>query len=352
MSAAIEALGMALPGDASIPAVDGRKEIWAHRAGASVMNLLRLGIKPRDIITKESIKNAVTVVCAMGGSTNAVLHFLAIAREAQVDLEIDEFDEISLRTPYIADMKPGGRYVMADLDRVGGVSLVLKRLLSGGYLRGDTLTITGKTLEENLEDFQDVIDQRIIVSVKEPFSKTGGLAILKGNLAPDGSVVKVAGKKHLFQRGPARVFDREEDAFQAIENQDICAGDVVIIRYEGPKGGPGMREMLGVTAALVGQGLGESVALVTDGRFSGATHGLMVGHVAPEAAVGGPIALIEEGDVVIVDVENRRLDIEIDQTELLKRQSAWNPRKIDYPAGALSKYAKLVSSASDGAVTI
>ena len=352
MSAAIEALGMAVPGDASIPAVDGRKEVWAHRAGSSVMNLLRLGIRPRDIITKESIKNAITVVCAMGGSTNAVLHFLAIAREAQVGLEIDEFDEISLRTPYIADMKPGGRYVMADLDRVGGVSLVLKRLLSGGYLRGDTLTITGKTLEENLENFEDVTDQRIVVSVREPFSKTGGLAILKGNLAPDGSVVKVAGKKHLFQRGPARVFDKEEDAFGAIENQEILAGDVVIIRYEGPKGGPGMREMLGVTAALVGQGLGEAVALVTDGRFSGATHGLMVGHVAPEAAVGGPIALIEEGDVVVVDVENRRLDIEIEQTELQRRQSAWKPKKIDYPPGALSKYAKLVSSASDGAVTL
>ena len=207
-------------------------------------------------------------------------------------------------------------------------------------------------MEENLEYFEDVTDQQIIVSVKEPFSKTGGLAILKGNLAPDGSVVKIAGKKHLFQRGPARVFDREEDAFAAIENQEILAGDVVIIRYEGPKGGPGMREMLGVTAALVGQGLGEAVALITDGRFSGATHGLMVGHVAPEAAVGGPIALIEEGDVVVVDVENRRLDIEIEQTELLRRQSIWSPKTIDYPSGALSKYAKLVSSASDGAVTL
>ena len=351
MSAAIEALGMAVPGDASIPAVDGRKEVWAHRAGSAVMNLLRLGIKPRDIITKESIKNAVTVVCAMGGSTNAVLHFLAIAREAKVNLEIDEFDEISRRTPYIADMKPGGRYVMADLDRVGGVSLVLKRLLSGGFLRGDTLTITGKTLEENLEYFEDVTDQQIIVSVKEPFSKTGGLAILKGNLAPDGSVVKIAGKKHLFQRGPARVFDREEDAFAAIENQEILAGDVVIIRYEGPKGGPGMREMLGVTAALVGQGLGEAVALITDGRFSGATHGLMVGHVAPEAVDGGPLALVVEGDRIVIDVRSHSIDLLVDEAELAERRRNLKPFEPRYRSGFLAKYAALAQGAEKGAVT-
>ncbi len=351
MSSSIEALGMALPGDASIPAVDGRKLQMAHRAGEQVMELMERGIRPRDIITKESIENAITVVAAMGGSTNAVLHFLAIAQEAGVPFTIEEFDTISSRTPYIVDMKPGGRYLMADLDRIGGVPFVMKRLLDAGLLHGDVMTVTGKTLRANLEGVRTDVEQNIVSTVEDPIDPSGGLAILKGNLAPEGCVVKVAGKQHLYQKGPARVFDREEDAFAAIQAQQIMAGDVVVIRYEGPKGGPGMREMLTVTGALVGQGLGETVALMTDGRFSGATHGLMVGHVAPEAAVGGPIALLQEGDTVTVDCGNRRLDVDLSQEELERRAAQWTPRPTEYPTGALAKYAKLVSSASQGAVT-
>ena len=351
MSSAIEALGMTLPGDASIPAVDGRKLQWAHHAGEAVMNLMERGVKPRDILTREAFENAITVVVAMGGSTNAVLHLLAIAREAHVSLSIDDFDVISGRTPYIADMKPGGRYVMADLDKIGGVPFVMRRLLDGGYLHGDVLTATGETLRENLASVDTSRDQEVVSTIESPRGPTGGLVILKGNLASEGCVVKVAGKQHLYQKGPARVFDREEDAFHAIQGQQIKEGDVVVIRYEGPKGGPGMREMLTVTAALVGQGLGETVALITDGRFSGATHGLMVGHVAPEAAVGGFIALLWEGDTVTVDVPNRRLDVELPQEELDRRASEWKPRPTEYPTGALAKYAKLVSSASQGAVT-
>ena len=351
MSSAIEALGMTLPGDASIPAVDGRKLHWAHRAGESAMNLIERGVKPRGILTREAFENAITVVVAMGGSTNAVLHLLAIAREADVSLSIDDFDVISRRTPYIADMKPGGRYVMADLDKIGGVPFVMRRLLDAGYLHGDVLTVTGKTLRENLASMDTSRDQKIVSAIESPLGPTGGLVILKGNLAPEGCVVKVAGKQHLYQKGPARVFDREEDAFHAIQAQEIGGGDVVVIRYEGPKGGPGMREMLTVTAALVGQGLGETVALITDGRFSGATHGLMVGHVAPEAAVGGPLAFLQEGDTVVVDVANRRLEVDLPQEELDRRSSEWKPRPTDYPTGALAKYAKLVSSASQGAVT-
>jgi len=351
MSSAIEALGMTLPGDASIPAVDRRKRRAAVSAGEAVMNLLNLGIKPRDILTREALENAITVVVAMGGSTNAVLHLLAIAREAKVPLTIDDFDVISRRTPYITDMKPGGRYVMADLDKIGGVPFVMKRLLDAGLLHGDVLTVSGKTLQENLEYVEMDSNQDIISTVESPFGPTGGLVILKGNLAPEGSVVKVAGKQHLYQSGPARVFDREEDAFQAIQTQRIKAGDVVVIRYEGPRGGPGMREMLSVTAALVGQGLGDDVALITDGRFSGATHGLMVGHVSPEAAVGGPIALLREGDTITVDIPNRRLDAALSAEEMDHRGMEWEPRPTDYPTGALAKYAKLVSSASEGAVT-
>jgi dihydroxy-acid dehydratase len=351
MSSAIEALGMTLPGDASIPAVDKRKTQIAYRAGEAVMNLLKLGIRPSDILTAEAFRNAITLVVAMGGSTNAVLHLLAIAHEAGVPLSIDDFDSISSKTPYIADMKPGGRYVMADLDRIGGVSVIMKRLLDAGLIVGDVLTVTGKTLEENLALVQDPADIDIVSTVEEPFGPTGGIVILRGNLAPEGSVVKVAGKQHLKQRGPARVFDTEEEAFLAIEQQLIKPNDVVVIRYEGPKGGPGMREMLGVTSALMGQGLGESVALITDGRFSGATHGLMVGHVAPEAAIGGPIALLKEGDIVLVDVPNRMLEVEISSDEMRARSELWRPRPNEYTSGALAKYAKLVSSASYGAVT-
>ena len=352
MAAAIEALGMSLPGAASIPAVDGRRLSTSRQAGEAVLELLERGIRPRDILTRGAFENAITVVAAMGGSTNAVLHLLAIAHEANVDLNVDDFDEISSRTPYIADMRPSGRYVMADLDRVGGVPLVMKRLLAAGLLHGDVLTVTGKTLEENLSELGTVDDQKVVYTVESPLAPTGGLVILKGNLAPEGAVVKVsASQGHIQHKGPARLFDREEDAFQAIQEQKIRAGDVVVIRYEGPKGGPGMREMLAVTAALVGQGLGEQVALVTDGRFSGATRGLMAGHAAPEAAVGGPIALVWEGDIITLDIPGRKLEVDVSKEELEERHTEWKPPRPQFERGALIKYAQLVSSASEGAVT-
>ena len=352
MAAAIEALGMSLPGAASIPAVDDRRLSTSRQAGETVMQLLERGIRPRDIMTREAFENAIAVVAAMGGSTNAVLHLPAIAHEANVPLSLDDFDRISSRTPYIADMRPGGKYVMADLDRVGGVPLVMKRLLAAGLLHGDVLTVTGRTLGENLEDLDTADNDREVVhTVDSPLAPTGGLVILKGNLATEGAVMKVSASQHIQHQGPARVFDREEDAFQAIQAQKIEAGDVVVIRYEGPKGGPGMREMLAVTAALVGQGLGEHVALITDGRFSGATRGLMVGHVAPEAAVGGPIALIREGDVITLDVPGRRLETSVSQEELQERRRGWQAPPPVYTTGALAKYARLVSSAAEGAVT-
>ena len=352
MAAAIEAIGMSLPGAASIPAIDGRRLSSSVEAGQAVMSCLERGIKPRDIMTRQAFENAITVVSAMGGSTNAVLHLLAVAHEAEVDLDIDDFDRISSNTPYIADMKPGGRYVMSDLDRVGGVPLVMKRLLSAGLLDGSQMTITGKTIEENLAELDVVEDQPVVAQVGQPLASTGGLVILKGNLAPEGAVVKVsASQGHIQQTGPARVFDREEDAFAAIRRQEIQAGDVVVIRYEGPRGGPGMREMLGVTAALVGQGLGEQVALVTDGRFSGATRGLMAGHIAPEAAVGGPIGLVNDGDMVTLDIPRRLLAVDVPDEEMERRRRAWQAPEPQYTVGALAKYARLVSSASSGAVT-
>ncbi len=352
MAAAIEAIGMSLPGAASIPAIDGRRLSSSVEAGQAVMSCLERGIKPRDIMTRQAFENAITVVSAMGGSTNAVLHLLAVAHEAEVDLDIDDFDRISSNTPYIADMKPGGRYVMSDLDRVGGVPLVMKRLLSAGLLDGSQLTITGRTIEENLAALDVVEDQPVVAHVGQPLASTGGLVILKGNLAPEGAVVKVsASQGHIQQTGPARVFDREEDAFAAIRRQEIQAGDVVVIRYEGPRGGPGMREMLGVTAALVGQGLGEQVALVTDGRFSGATRGLMAGHIAPEAAVGGPIGLVNDGDMVTLDIPRRLLAVDVPDEEMERRRRAWQAPEPQYTVGALAKYARLVSSASSGAVT-
>ena len=351
MASVAEALGMSIPGAASIPAVDDRILSKSRQAGEAVLGLLERGIRPRDIITRESIENAIAVVASMGGSTNAVLHLLAIAREANVPFSIDDFDRISSRTPYIADMKPGGRYVMADLDRVGGVPLVMKRLLAAGLLHGDVLTVTGRTMRENLEALDTVDAQHVVHTVDSPLAPTGGLVILKGNLAPEGAVVKVAASQHIQHQGPAQVFDREEDAFQAIQAQRIQAGDVVVIRYEGPIGGPGMREMLAVTAALVGQGLGEQVALVTDGRFSGATRGLMAGHLAPEAAVGGGIALIRDGDIITLDIPGRSLDVNVSQEEMQERRRAWQPPTSAYTTGALAKYARLVSSASEGAVT-
>ena len=351
MSTAIEAMGMSLPGDASIPAIDPRKSELSRQAGQALMRLLAEDVRPRDILTRQAFENAITVAVAMGGSTNVVLHLMAIANEAGVDLSLRDFDRISRNTPYIADMKPGGRYVMSDLDRYGGVSLVIKRLLEAGLLHGDAMTVTGKSIEENVAGIPTVDDQPVVCTVDAPRSPTGGLAILYGNLAPDGAVIKVAGHQERVYEGRARVFEQEEAAFQAIQRQEIKSGDIVVIRYEGPKGGPGMREMLAVTSALVGQGLGDEVALLTDGRFSGASHGPMVGHVAPEAAVGGPIALVQEGDVIRLDIPQRTLDVKLTDEELAGRKANWQPLPPNYTTGVLAKYAKLVSTASEGAVT-
>ena len=351
MSIAIEVLGMSLPGDASLPAIDPRKLAEARDAGRTLLRLLEDDLRPRDILTRQAFENAITVAVAMGGSTNSVLHLIAIAREAEVNLTIEDFDRISRSTPYIADMKPAGRYVMADLSRYGGVALVMKRLLAAGLLHGDAITVTGKTLAQNLEGVPTVDDQPVISEVDAPRSPTGGLAILRGNLAPEGAVIKVAGHQERVYRGPARVFDQEQPAFNAIMRGEIRAGDIVIIRYEGPKGGPGMREMLAVTGALIGQGLGDEVALLTDGRFSGASHGPMVGHIAPEAAVGGPIALVREGDEVTLDIPGRRIDVRLTEEELTDRRAAWQPLPPNYTTGALAKYARLAASASEGAVT-
>jgi dihydroxy-acid dehydratase len=351
MAAAIEALGMSLPGSASIPAVDARMYDAAYRSGQQLMRLVENGIKPRDIMTYEAFENAVTTVCAMGGSTNSVLHLPAMAHEAGVKLDIEVFDRISRKTPHIADMRPGGRFVMADLDRVGGVPVVLKKLLEAGLLHGDVLTVTGKTLAENLRELKVGDGGEVVRHITNPIHSTGGIAILKGNLAPEGAVVKATASVVDRFRGPARVFNSEEEAYRALLRREIAPGEVIVIRYEGPRGGPGMREMLAVTAIVVGQGLKEKVALITDGRFSGATHGLMVGHVSPEAAVGGPIAALRDGDTVVIDILNRRLDVELDDPEIQRRLKEWTPPKPKYTSGVLAKYARLVGSASKGAVT-
>ncbi len=351
MSSAIEAMGMSLPGAASIPAVDPRNEDMAHRAGAVLYKMLENDIKPRDIMTREAFENAITVVLAMGGSTNAVLHLLAIAHEAGVELHIDDFDRLSRSTPYITDLRPGGRFVMSDVDKSGGLPVLMNELLRAGLLHPDVLTITGKTLAENLAEFDTLPDSRVIYPVSEARSPTGGLVILKGNLAPEGAVMKVAGTKHLQHDGPARVFDGERAAFNAVTSGEVKSGDVVIIRYEGPKGGPGMQEMLAVTGAIMGAGLGEDTLLITDGRFSGATRGPMIGHVAPEAAVGGVIALVEDGDRIVMDVETRELSVRVPDEELARRRDHWTPPRSNYTTGVMAKYAKLVSSASEGAVT-
>ncbi len=350
MASAIEALGMSLPGTASIPAVDQRIYDAAYRSGAQVLKLLENGIKPRDIMTYEAFENAITVVCAMGGSTNSVLHIPAMAYEAGVKLDIDVFDRISRRTPHIADMRPGGRFVMVDLDRVGGVPVVLKKLLNAGLLHGDCLTVTGKTLAENLREMKIGDGGEVVRPLNNPIHPTGGIAILKGNLAPEGAVVKSTASTVQYFKGPARVFNSEEEAYRALLRREIQPGEVIVIRYEGPRGGPGMREMLAVTAIVVGQGLKEKVALLTDGRFSGATHGLMVGHVSPEAAVGGPIAALKDGDIVEIDVPNRKLSVELSDEEIKKRMENWTPPPPKYTRGVLAKYAKLVGSASRGAV--
>ena len=351
MSSAIEAMGMSIPGAASIPAVDPRNEEVAHAAGAVMYGMLERGATPRQIMTREAFENSITVVMAMGGSTNAVLHLLAIAHEAQVDLSIDDFDEISRRTPYITDLRPGGRFVMSDVDKAGGVPVVMKQLLEAGLLHGDALTITGKTLAENLDEFDGEPDSRVIYPISTPRSPTGGLVILKGNLAPEGAVIKVSGTKHTAHEGPARVFDGERPAFEAIINGEIKDGDVVVVRYEGPKGGPGMQEMLAVTGAIMGAGLGDSTMLITDGRFSGASRGPCIGHVAPEAAVGGAIGLLRDGDIVSFNADERALNVLLSDDELAQRRAEWTPPPPNYERGVLAKYAKLVSSASLGAVT-
>lgn len=349
MASCAEALGVTLPGDAAIPAVFPERLEHAKRVGKAVLKTLELGIRPRDVLTYEAFQNAIALDAAMGGSTNAVLHLLAVAAEAGIRLTLDEFDEIAQRTPHIVSMKPGGRYVMADLHRAGGVPVVLRRLLEAGKLDGSTLTVTGETLADRLRNAPPHDSEDVVRPVEQPLNPTGTIAVLRGNLAPDGGVAKTALVQRLSLRGPARVFDGEEAAFEAAQARRIQAGDVVIIRYEGPKGGPGMREMLALTAALVGQGLGESVALVTDGRFSGATRGLMVGHVSPEAWDGGPLALLREGDMVHVDVSQRRLEVDLSETELAQRRAAWRRPEPRYRTGALAKYAQLVSSAAVGA---
>ncbi len=351
MSTAIEVMGMSLPGDASIPATDPRKKAETQLAGQTLMRLLEEDLRPRDILTRQAFENAITVVVSMGGSTNSVLHLMAIAHEAQVDLSLQDFDRISRSTPYIADMRPAGRFVMADLDGYGGVSLVMKRLLKAGLLHGDAMTVTSKTLQQNIEGIETIEDQEVVVPIDQPRSPTGGLVILYGNLAPEGAVIKVAGQQERVYQGPARVFDQEHAAFQAIQRREIKPGDIVVIRYEGPKGGPGMQEMLGVTGALIGQGLGDEVALVTDGRFSGASHGPMVGHVTPEAAVGGPIGLLQEGDIITLDIPARSLNVKLTEEEFTDRRAKFQPIPPNYTSGVLAKYAKLVSSASEGAVT-
>ena len=351
MASVFEAMGLCLPGGASVPAVDPRREQLAFQSGELVVDMIKKDRKPSDIITRESIENGITVAMAMGGSTNLVLHMLAIAHEAGIDLDIEDFQTISDKTPLIADMKPGGNYVMADLDQLGGVPIVIKKLLDAGYLHGSAMTVTGDTIAETVASVKPGGDTRVIHDVTDYLAPTGGTVILRGNLAEEGAVIKVAGSTVSKHRGPARVFDREEDAFEAVQNREIKEGDVVVIRYEGPKGGPGMREMLAVTAAITGQGLGEKVALITDGRFSGGTHGLAVGHVAPEAMVGGSMAILEDGDVIVLDVDERKIAVELSDEEIKRRLGLWQAPPPKHSRGALAKYAKLVSSASIGAVT-
>jgi dihydroxy-acid dehydratase len=351
MSTVMEFLGISPMGSNGIPATVVEKDEAAFTAGKLVMDLLKSDLRPSKILTRKAIENAIASVAATGGSTNAVLHLLAIASEAGVELTIDDFDTISDRTPLIADLKPGGRFVANDLYRAGGIPLVAKRLIDAGLIHGDAITVTGKTIAEAAQMTKEAPAQEVVRPIGQPLKATGGLVILKGNLAPEGCVVKVAGHERMIHRGPARVFDREEDAFQAVQHGKIKDNDVIVIRYEGPKGGPGMREMLGVTAALVGAGLGDSVALMTDGRFSGATHGLMAGHVAPEAAHGGPIAALRDGDAITFDIKARRLDVELSDAEIKSRLSRWTPPPARYKTGVMAKYAKLVSSASEGAVT-
>ena len=351
MASVFEIMGLAPAGSTSPGATDPRKAKEAVRAGGIVMELLRRGITPRQIATRAAFENGVAAAAGTGGSTNSVLHLTAIAREAGVPLEIDDFDSISRKTPIMADLRPGGKYVALDVDRAGGVQLIAKRMLDANLLRGDLPTVTGATLREATATATETPGQLVVAKAGHPFKNHGGLAILRGSIAPEGSVVKIAGDERMYHQGPARIFEREEDAMKAVESGKITSGDVVVIRYEGPKGGPGMREMLGVTGAIWGAGLGADVALITDGRFSGATHGLMIGHVAPEAAAGGPIAFLRDGDTITIDVEHRRIDHELDDDELGTRRAAWKAPEPRYQHGVFAKYAALVTSAKDGAIT-
>ena len=374
MASISEAIGMALPGSASSPAESQRRSEICYDTGKAIFNLIENDIRPKDILTFEAFENAIAVANAIGGSTNSILHLLALSKEIGVKLNMRDFERVRKRTPHIADMRPGGSYVMLDLDKVGGVPIILKNLLKKELIHGETMTVTGSTMRKNLESIRFQMpssstshsqssyssssttsyysDHNVIKPIEDPIHPVGTLAILRGTLAPDGAVVKIAGMGSTRFVGKARVFDAEEDAFDAISKRKIVEGDVVVIRYEGPKGGPGMREMLAVTAALVGQGLGEKVAMVTDGRFSGATRGFMVGHVAPEAMVGGPISLVKDGDTIELDIKKGKIDLEISKPEIRKRQKKWKPIKPHYVSGALAKYASLVSSASEGAITV
>ena len=351
MAMAIEFLGIAPMGSGSVPATDPAKADVGRQAGRLVMELVKANLTPKSIITRESLENAITAVLTSGGSTNAVLHLLAIARESGLPLTMDDFDAMSRKVPTLADLKPGGRFVATDLHRAGGIRLVAKRLLDAGLLHANQPTVTGRTIGEEASDAQETPGQEVVRPLDRPIKSTGGLAILKGNLAPEGAVVKVAGSALQNHRGPARVFEGEQPALDAVLHNQIKAGDVVVIRCEGPRGGPGMPEMLAVTAAIVGAGLGESVVMLTDGRFSGATRGLMAGHVAPEAVSGGPIGALREGDTIVFDIPNRRLDVELSDEEIAARLKAWAPPPPRYTSGVMAKYAKLVSSASEGAIT-
>jgi len=352
MASAIEALGMSLPNSSAQAAISNDKKLDCERAGAAVMNLIEKGIKPSDIMTKKAFENAITVVIALGGSTNAVLHMLAMANAAKVDLSLDDFTRIGKRVPMLADLKPSGKYQMAELVEIGGIQPLMKILLDAGLLHGDCLTVTGKTLAENLADVAPYPDgQDMIRDLSNPIKKDSHLVILYGNLAPEGGVAKITGKEGLCFTGVAKVFDAEEQALQSILNGDIVKGDVIVIRYEGPKGGPGMREMLSPTSAIMGKGLGKEVALITDGRFSGGTHGFVVGHITPEAYVGGPLAIVENGDTITIDAENNALTLHINEHEIARRMEKWQQPAPKYTRGVLAKYAKLVSSASLGAVT-
>lgn len=350
MASVGEAIGLSLPGSATVPAVDGRLEDYARRSGEAVVALLEADIRPRDIMTRKAFENAISLVMALGGSTNAVLHLLAIANEAEVELTLEDFDEISRRTPHVADMRPFGRYHMVDLDVIGGIPVILRALLDAGHLHGDVMTVTGRSMAENLAGATLPTDQNVVLPISEPISVEGGIAILRGSLAPGGAVVKIAGIELVVFEGTAKVFDDEQYALDALWNDELKPNDVVIIRYEGPKGGPGMREMLAITAAIKGAGLGNDVLIVTDGRFSGGTTGLCVGHVAPEAATGGTIGIVETGDRIRVDIPNRTLDLVVDDAVLEERRKAWEPIPPRYTRGALAKYAKLVGSAETGAV--